>query len=649
MIQMTPKTWNAHNINDGTIYTAKFTIDSGVDALVPVEAILASAAVGAPKYQRRHVNERKLVLHITIVNKTQANAEQLLNWFDSSWGEVVLVATPASGADRQINAVCISRSAVKGADSIWEFVLVAADGRWQTAEATTAWTVASSGSTQAITNSGTTLSYPRIRIKPHVQKGDSGTANAAVTTASGPPGTLTDTRKAWATNQWAGATVFCNGKTIIVASNTGTVITGTGGWSGGTNPGNGNAYSISTGWVYRRRIFMFNRSDQPLASPNGAIGYPFLLLDGNWDHAALVTAGKSLASGDDVLATVDGAETNRQVDAWNTSTTKLWSPIFFPPKRSGSFGPSGLPNNGTTIAVQPVSTNISNWPSSGFVGSSADAEILYYSSRDDWNLYDLHRAQLGTSYESWGAGSIAYPLMHDVQLLYGYLGAGSVSQFDQSTDLQPIIDMANSTNATHKWATNFWNRTTRQSRQFVPEYKERNTLDTKVSLADAAEPSFRDTPGQFPKNALTIDCPVPIDNAASAITHDVSLPASLAMLVYGQDLAGNSDVLLKTIYDGSSDEGSGKTITPASNLAQLRYEVHNLAVTGCYTADAGDASVDNNASKFRFAQGFVLDANTSISVLTMRLKKTGGGTGNAFINLFPDTVATRGRRTTRSR
>lgn len=76
---------------------------------------------------------------------------------------------------------------------------------------------------------------------------DSGTANAAVTTTTGPPGTLTDTRATWTTDEWDGATITCNGKTMEVASNTATVLTGTAGWSGGGNPGAGKAWALTSG------------------------------------------------------------------------------------------------------------------------------------------------------------------------------------------------------------------------------------------------------------------------------------------------------------------------------------------------------------------------------------------------------------------
>lgn len=77
-----------------------------------------------------------------------------------------------------------------------------------------------------------------------------GIANAAVTSTTGPPGTLKDTRRssgaltAWAVDELVGAFITCNLKTGLVASNTIDTITLQAGWSGGGNPGNGNAYVI---------------------------------------------------------------------------------------------------------------------------------------------------------------------------------------------------------------------------------------------------------------------------------------------------------------------------------------------------------------------------------------------------------------------
>ena len=74
------------------------------------------------------------------------------------------------------------------------------------------------------------------------READSGTANGAVTTADT---TLTDTRESasWQVDEWVGYVVTCNGKTMTVTSNTTTVLTGAS-WSGGGNPGNGNAWTL---------------------------------------------------------------------------------------------------------------------------------------------------------------------------------------------------------------------------------------------------------------------------------------------------------------------------------------------------------------------------------------------------------------------
>ncbi len=55
--------------------------------------------------------------------------------------------------------------------------------------------------------------------------------------------TLTDTRRSWITDEHIGDVVTCNGKTMTVTGNTGSVLTGAS-WSGGGNPGNGYPYSI---------------------------------------------------------------------------------------------------------------------------------------------------------------------------------------------------------------------------------------------------------------------------------------------------------------------------------------------------------------------------------------------------------------------
>lgn len=71
----------------------------------------------------------------------------------------------------------------------------------------------------------------------YIKAGTEHTANAAVTTTDT---TLDDTRGIGSVAN--GDIIGCNGKRLTVTSVSGTTITGSGGWSGGSNPGNGNAW-----------------------------------------------------------------------------------------------------------------------------------------------------------------------------------------------------------------------------------------------------------------------------------------------------------------------------------------------------------------------------------------------------------------------
>ena len=96
--------------------------------------------------------------------------------------------------------------------------------------------------------------------------GANGSVNAAVTTTAGSPGTLTDTRAAWTTNEWAGRVVTCNSQTLTVASNTATVLTG-GDWSG--DPGDGAAWVLGLGgygYVANIKTFAVTPT-QPMGRP----------------------------------------------------------------------------------------------------------------------------------------------------------------------------------------------------------------------------------------------------------------------------------------------------------------------------------------------------------------------------------------------
>jgi hypothetical protein len=99
------------------------------------------------------------------------------------------------------------------------------NGLW-TANQWVGFTVTCGGQTLVVTANG---------VSPFTLTGTgkwSGTSSGTSTAiGSGTPGTLTDATKSWTVNQWVGKRVMANGKTLTVASNTATVLTGTAAWS----------------------------------------------------------------------------------------------------------------------------------------------------------------------------------------------------------------------------------------------------------------------------------------------------------------------------------------------------------------------------------------------------------------------------------
>lgn len=70
------------------------------------------------------------------------------------------------------------------------------------------------------------------------------------------------------------------------------------------------------GWSKRRRYIITNNSDQPL--------YRYPVRIGISDTAALVTAGKALASGNDLRVLINGVEQARTLVTWNTASSFVW-------------------------------------------------------------------------------------------------------------------------------------------------------------------------------------------------------------------------------------------------------------------------------------------------------------------------------------
>jgi len=221
-------------------------------------------------------------------------------------------------------------------------------------------------------------------------------------------------------------TVTASGQTHIVA-----------------NEGEDEAYPVirltpttakATGYTYRRWIPIKWRN------PVGVAQYPVDITGGGLNTAALVTAGKMQADGDDIMVQVNGSLVNRWLGGMNTTATKIWIPLSFqyvaPVTLVTSLGAGA-------VSYVEVSGDISGFPSSGIFMIGTEA-IQYTSKVDNKSQFvGITRGAHGTTAASHSPGAQVDLIQHSVYMLYG----NSAVTYTQPTSTpQPIFNLASSTN-----------------------------------------------------------------------------------------------------------------------------------------------------------------------------------------------------------
>jgi len=155
-----------------------------------------------------------------------------------------------------------------------------------------------------------------------------------------------------------------------------------------------------------------------------------------FDHAALVGAGKALASGDDLRVEVDGLQVDRWLDGPDTANCKVWANLSF----QASVVATLIGIAGTTMGA---STDISGFPSSGIL--YIDTEAFTYTSKNNTTreFFGVTAGVKGTAPAAHALGATIYWIQHDVWLLYGNATATAPTTDDT---MMPAFDLNASTN-----------------------------------------------------------------------------------------------------------------------------------------------------------------------------------------------------------
>lgn len=197
------------------------------------------------------------------------------------------------------------------------------------------------------------------------------------------------------------------------------------------------------GLTMRRRITIAN------TAPREMVDWPILLTPDGWDHAAEVTASRSLSSGDDVEVYVGGVRFPRwAADAaghtWNEALAHVWTLLTMPPGRQWQVhAPIGAPD--TALKLRDAADDLPAFPFYAVIehttpgteivlvtGYNADARtITVVRGRRDSTALSSASGTGGTDFVNmWWATGI-------VDLCWGRRTAGTPDYIDDR--LRPLV------------------------------------------------------------------------------------------------------------------------------------------------------------------------------------------------------------------
>jgi len=639
---LTPKTFNAHAICDGSIYRAKFLASSPIGESYSASPTMVQLPGGYQKTAGMDYGARTIPLLVQLLTPTQAYREQLYKWFAPQDDEVWLIATDESSVDRRIAVRCLRLLPYENWKNAFVAILQADSPLWEKDTVTTSEHLHCAGDSHVITlvNNGSAPAKPVITVKFNAAKKQAGgpayflhrnLINTCVNALDDPDG------EGWPTLVKSGlntATLVKN--TAIYNLINGaidasvTTINIDGAVGGGLPTGSGMAM------VGTEQIYYAANSGTQLTGCIRGIGGTTTATHADDDP---IYASKALANGNDFRVWVDGCEVDRWFGtgstAWNQATTKTWANIPWKAGRHSHLKDevtASVPADGGSIEF---TTDISTWPDAGFltVVETVPEEVISYSSHTDRAVLGIKRAQRGTTtgYAPYSAGTLVYVNEHDIRYSYGDAGAGSPPS---DSDLKPMIDLALSTNALWCWPAAYRAEGTRRTAQWQQGYENVNALCAKLRAFEASskmqvEDALPEA-GKPNRNTWSIANPAGIAGA-SEIHHDVLVPANMLLQVWGDDGAALN--LLKEY--NSANDGDGEVITPAAAIYGLQYRALVRTVTANTATGDGDRSF-GTASPYYEAIGvkFTLAARASLVGAIIPLKKFTSGTGSLRVGIW---------------
>jgi len=277
---------------------------------------------------------------------------------------------------------------------------------------------------------------------------------------------------------------------------------------------------------------------------------------GGLDTAALVSAGKVQADGDDFRVFIDSEEAPRWFGTaanhdFNSQYTQVWVNFELEPAKEAILD-GAIDNSQTTITVTKGDT--SPFPSFGFL--VIESECIEYTGKTQSTFTGCVRASRGTSAASHADGLSCYWVEKKIQCVYGHTAATAP---DARDDRKPMFDFDDSFNDHLVW-TSFWKTYDTlgiyplRSMQWLRVMREVEALQSKFTVEDAGGSAmfwrFRQEgpgPGELPGNAFVFVLPTGSGTDGSGNYVQVT---------------GDSNHTTKLVLFGIDENGSRRQVAP---------------------------------------------------------------------------------------
>ncbi len=358
----------------------------------------------------------------------------------------------------------------------------------------------------------------------------------------------------------------------------------------------------------RRRVTLAHRSElAPFADPNCPDGGP---VD--------ISEGAIASPGDDARVLLY----SREQDRW-VSGDKLWANLTLPPN-TPQVMTLGLP-------IDADDTEISAGNPAGFGGLlEGPAFIVIGSERIMYTAKSADRRLLTDCVRGCGntvaASHSADAPIYQVSQPYLDVLYGKDSPDDPPTDVdrEPVIDLADSTNAQWKWTGHLYAPSTHRSGQWMPQgagsedgttSAQHVRIDPASGVADFIFEDLLPAAGKPRFNNLAKDFPCGIAAGTGVLTLDFDVEASLLLQAFATDIDGNESRMITEFWSDGAQTSQG--YDSGDVLKRLRLNCRIAAILGNVDIDA--SSLDMGSVTISSVLAKITDSQAADTTVTFDL------------------------------